>query len=134
MDKVILDTSIIIKWFVQEKDSGQALEIFKEVKKSSLKIVLPKIIILELINALLLGNDYTQEGVRKALDDINDLRPEWVLLDQLLIEDVVKMVSGNKIAAYDAFFIAVAENQKIPLITADKKHHLKKFSKYIQYL
>ena len=134
MDEVIIDTSVVIKWFVQEENSDKALKIFEKIKKNSLKIVLPQIIKLELINALLLGNNYTQEGAIKALSDVNDLRPEWVIFDSLLARQVIKIVSEHKIAAYDALFLALAEDRQISLITADQKHHQKKFSKFIKYL
>ena len=134
MEKVILDTSVIVKWFIAEENSDQALRILQEIKNQKLKLIAPKIIILEVVNALFLGNNYPQEGILKALQDIEGLNPEWVNIGSLSNEVIVITTIQTKIAAYDAFFLALAETRKIPLITADKKHHPKKFSKYIQYL
>lgn len=35
---------------------------------------------------------------------------------------------------YDAVFIAAAEIEKIPLLTADYKHHKKEMSKFITWM
>ena len=132
--KVVLDTSVLIKWFIQEDDSNEALKLLEEIKSGTVRLVLPQVVLLELINALFWGNKYAEEGILKAISDLNDLHPEIVIFDFQLAKEVVRNVVGFKIATYDALFLALAQQKQIPLITADRKHHLREYSPLVRYL
>src|SRR3990167_5250253 len=118
--KVVLDTSVLIKWFIQEDDSNEALKLLEEIKSGTVRLVLPQVVLLELINALFWGNKYAEERILKAISDLNDLHPEIVIFDFQLAKEVVRNVVGFKIATYDALFLALAQQKQIPLITADR--------------
>jgi predicted nucleic acid-binding protein len=42
-----------------------------------------------------------------------------------LIDEAYAIAVGNKIAFYDALFLAAAEKEKLPLLTLDKKLYVK---------
>ncbi|MBI4999742.1 type II toxin-antitoxin system VapC family toxin [Candidatus Gottesmanbacteria bacterium] len=134
MDKAILDTSIIIKWFLQEEDSDRALNLLDKIKNQSLEAITPSIVFLELTNALFFSGHPTLEATQKAIRDFSSLGLEIITPDIPLIEKTISQMFKWDIASYDALFITLAEEIKVPLITADKKHHKKRFSKWIKYL
>lgn len=134
MDKVILDTSVVVKWFVDESDSDKAQDIIRKQKKKEIQIILPDIVLLELINALYYSEKYSQENITKAIEVMSKLKIVYKSLNNSLLLNVSSLVIRNKIQSYDALFIALAEQEKCPLITTDHKHHRKEISKMIRYL
>ncbi|MDO8515004.1 MAG: type II toxin-antitoxin system VapC family toxin [bacterium] len=134
MDKIILDTSVIIKWFVKEENSDKADGWLVKIKNSSVLLVSPAVLFLELSNALILGNKYEKQDAKRAVAAVYKLSPEIIYPDQNLIEDIIELMAKDKIAAYDALFIVLSQKFNIPLLTADLKHHKKEYSPNIQYL
>mgnify|MGYP001611479702 CR=1 FL=1 len=134
MEKVVLDTSVAVKWFVEELDSQKARGYLEEYKNGTLQIYAPEIISLELANALFFGIGYKGETLGAALDSFYSLGFSLIQLDRLILKGSAKLMEKFGIAIYDASFIYLAEKQKIPLITADTKHHKKEYSTFITYL
>lgn len=131
MDKVVLDTSVIVKWFSIERGHKQALKILNKVVNREIVLVEPELLFYELINAFWFGKKLTARQINEVFNKLTNLEPEIVSLDSKLISSILKFVNRFPITAYDASFIALANKHKIPLITADSKHHKKSFSKFI---
>lgn len=134
MEKVVLDTSVVVKWFVAEKDSKKALKLLRSYQNERLKIFLPEIASLELANALFFGAGYQGEILQDALHAFYSLKFSLVPLNEAFIQGARPYMENYQIAIYDALFIFLADQLGISLITADKKHHQKKFSKQIKFL
>ncbi len=133
-EKVVLDTSVIVKWFVEESGSGQANQILNLYQKNKVGIVVPEIVCLELINALKFGAGFDENGLKEALTAFVNLDLEMVPLFESYFNELINIMSDFRIAAYDAYFIVTAKSKQIDLITADKKHHLKEIYSQIKYL
>lgn len=133
-EKVVLDTSVIVKWFVEEPDSAQANQILNLYQKNKVGIVVPEIVCLELINALSFGAGFDENGLKEALTAFLNLDFEMVPLFEFYFNELISIMSDFRIAAYDAYFIVAAKSKQIDLITADKKHHLKEIYPQVRYL
>lgn len=134
MEKVVLDTSIVVKWYVEEEKSEKARQILSEYQKNKLAVVVPEIITLELANALYFGADFKSEILSETLSSFYALNIPHIPITMDLLLPSTDLMEKYNIAIYDALFIALSEKEKATLITADKKHHQKKYSKNIKYL
>lgn len=134
MEKVVLDTSVVVKWFVEEKDSEKAQKFLEAYQDGRLEIIAPEIMGLELTNALFFGAGYKGEVLKQALAAFYSLKLASVPLSESFVQEARKYMEKFKIAIYDALFIALADRERLPLISADKQHHQKRFSKQIKYL
>ncbi|MBU1130378.1 type II toxin-antitoxin system VapC family toxin [Patescibacteria group bacterium] len=135
MEKIVIDTSVVVKWFVKENDFLSARNLLDRYKKGKVVFVIPKILFLELINALFFGaGKYRDDELKTALLSLVALRCEIVDMDIDLFFSVSELMNKFGVAAYDALFIALAKRENIYLISADKKHHKKEFYKKIKYL
>lgn len=131
MGKVVLDTSVVMKWFSTEGNRKQALKILKEIVKGKMTLVEPELIFYEAINALWFGKRFTTREINRIISEFTFLKPEIVPLDSHLLATILRLIDKFPVTVYDASFIALAEEHQIPLITADTKHHQKTFSKCI---
>jgi len=134
MEKVVLDTSVVVKWFVEEEGSKKAIDFLEKYRRGELKILVPEIISLELANALFFGAGLKGKTLQEAISAFYKLGISFISLDEVLVREASKYSEKFKIATYDALFIVLAEKEKCFLVTADKKHHQKSFSRRIKYL
>lgn len=134
MDKAVIDTSVVIKWFVNEPGSIEAQNILKQQQENKIQIVLPEVVLLELVNALYWGKKFQHENIIKVLQAMSKIKIIYRRIDDVQLSTTLLLMTKYKIQSYDSLFIALAEHEKCPLITADRKHHKKKFSKRIKYL
>ncbi|MBI3559357.1 type II toxin-antitoxin system VapC family toxin [Candidatus Gottesmanbacteria bacterium] len=134
MEQIVIDTSVVVKWFLNETDSDKALDLLEKIKNRSLLAIFPSIIFLELENAIYFSGSPTIEKLQTAIFDLFNLKQGIITPDIFLLNKMASLMVQFDLAAYDALFLALAENRQIPLITADKKHHQQKFSKFIKYL
>lgn len=134
MEKIIIDTSVLVKWFVQEEDSDKAWQLLVDHQHKKIQIILPEIALLELINALYWGADFSEKEILEALKALKDLKIIYKNINFTQLEQTTKLIKKGKIQSYDALFIVLAEEENCFLITVDKKHHKKNLSKRIRYL
>lgn len=131
MEKVVLDTSVIVKWFSKEGGHRQALEILDKIVTGEVVLMEPELIFYELINACWFGRKFTIRRIKRIMNEFINLNPEIQPVEPKLMAAILKLIKKFPLTAYDASFIALAEEFKISLITADTKHHKKAFSKFI---
>lgn len=134
MEKIILDTSVIVKWYQEEKDSHMARYLLDKIQAKTLTCIVPDITALELSNALFFNATFPAIALEETIKSFYALNLNFISLNQVVIIGAMKYMSSLSIGIYDAIFLYLAEKENCPLITADRKHHKKKYSKRIKYL
>ena len=134
MTKAVVDTSVIVKWFFKknEPDVDRALALLKNIEGGKIKIVASPIILLELINVVKFGKKADEKTCAYILSLFQNLIGEFAEFPK--INPLVKTCYDGNLTSYDAIMIALAEENGIPLITADYKHHQKTISPNIIWL
>lgn len=133
-EKVVIDTSVIIKWFADEEDSGKARLLLNRWWNRDLEIVVPELLIYEVTNALSFGKRVPKTLISKVIRDFLLAMPQIYIVNPNTIDLCLKYVFEHGLTVYDAVYVALADMLKVPLVTADTKHHRKKISKNIVYL
>ena len=119
MMAVVLDSSVVIKWYVQENDSDAAQALFDE----DLEIHAPDLLLAECANTLwkkvrrnqLAGND-----ARAVLDAVQAL-PIRLHASTDLLEAVWQVAVERDRTIYDSLYAALAMAMDCPFVTADSK-------------
>ncbi len=117
----VVDTSIVIKWFVPESDHLSARRLLDDEPV----LAAPDLLVSELANvawkkarrgeiniaqARLIVSGFPNSGI--------DLLPSFAVRERAL---EIALELGHP--AYDCFYIAVAENLKTAVVTADRRLH-----------
>ncbi|MEX2016978.1 MAG: type II toxin-antitoxin system VapC family toxin [Candidatus Pacearchaeota archaeon] len=116
--KKIIDTSIAVKWFLNEKNSDKALQLKESFLRGELILVAPDLILLEILNALKYNKKKESELIR-ANRDVFDLNMNMVEINNSLLIKAIENSIKYDITIYDALYVAVAQIHGVPLITAD---------------
>ena len=118
---VVLDTSVIVKWFFPEEDSEIATNILKAYNAGSIEIFAPVAAAYELTNVLWLKRKIglTRQQAQDILADFYTFELSLVYHVGMLHRALV-LAFQLDIAVYDAVFVALAKALNCDFITADK--------------
>jgi predicted nucleic acid-binding protein len=126
--EVVLDSSVVVKWFSKEVKSDQALALLDSYIQGSMVLVVSEILLCEVGNALRYKPDYNAEKLNAALTQLFNLRMKVVHLTETLMVRAGEIAYDGKITLYDALPVAIAEARKTVCITADEETQHKKLS------
>ncbi len=117
---VVLDTSVVAKWFLDEKNSDKAAEIRSEFLNGSIPIVISDLTLYELGN-LLKFKRFTSDEIESAIGSLFNLGLDIIAPTRDLLASTAKIAQTHDLTYYDASFVALAQELKFNLITADEK-------------
>lgn len=134
MKRYVLDTSVIVKWFSEEKGSEKAGGILRQLQNQEAEILIPELVKYELANALLKGKKLTGKEAELALVIFYILPLSFMAETPESAKLTYSLAEKLNISYYDACFLALAKIQKATLITANPRHQKKvKGIKIINY-
>jgi predicted nucleic acid-binding protein len=116
----LLDTSVAVKWFVAEEDSGKALDLQQAHLRDDLQLHASDILLLESANALRYAG-LSEGRILQDLETFSALGVEIIPFSIDVLNSAVSLSLEHDLAVYDAYFLALAQAMEIPLITADRK-------------
>lgn len=119
----ILDASVVLKWFVNEADSGQALRLREEFYAGEREIVIPDLLLFEIANALRYNPSFSTEEIYDALDTLFGMGIEIITPTLSLLGKTVELAQEFDLTCYDATYLALAEELSFEFITADEKFY-----------
>lgn len=119
---VVLDTSVVIKWFRQgEVLAEQALALRGAYLDGQIQVTLPSLLAYELANLLRYKADLSTEQVEAAEGSLFDMDLTWVLPSSAVMERAVELARTCDTTVYDATFAALAELLGATFVTADER-------------
>jgi predicted nucleic acid-binding protein len=121
--KYVIDTSVEIKTYVQEQDSGKAVRLRNEYHQGVHQLIAPDIFPTEICNVLMIlersGKIRPGDGdlfFRQFLSEVPPLYAAVPLLPRAL--EIAKQFHQT---VYDCLYVALAEREGYELVTADEK-------------
>ena len=119
-NSVILDASVVVKWFTQESDSDKAIEYLKSFQKNEITILVPSLLFYELGNTILKkgGSEKMIGAIQQKLQnlqlEIRDIGLDW-------LKSIYQNSFEYSITFYDAAYVTLMQNKNCTFVTADKK-------------
>ena len=127
--QMILDASVIAKWFLVEEGGERALQLRDEYVKGTIDIAVPELLLYEVANVLRY-KDFSEEDVKKAMLSLMDMDLFIAGMSHSLMERTVEISMECGITIYDGVYVALAESLSTELVTADRKLYEKTKEKY----
>ena len=117
----VLDASVILKWFLEEEGTSQALRLREEFYRGEREIVVPDLLLMEVANALRYNPSFTAKEIKEAIQTLFDIGIVIITPTYSLLAKAIDLAKIFDVTCYDAVYLALAEEIGFELITADKK-------------
>lgn len=120
--QVVVDTSIIVRWFIDQCGTDRSLDLLDEHLEGKVAIATPWLSVAEAI-AVIEHRHGGAERARLALKAILESELDIVHLDAALIEDGLLECVALDCRLYDGIPAALARRLSAPLWTAERRAH-----------
>lgn len=127
---IVLDSSVIAKLFIDEKDSDKAAELFEKSSTTDIALVASTLVFYEVGNTILKHLRRKDKDGSEYMRQLFFLNVEYRSLDQTLAGEAIRMAKVHDITYYDAVHITLSQRCKSALVTEDKEL-LRKFENAI---
>ncbi len=118
---LVLDSSIVIKWFCQEDNTEKALQIREKFSNGDINISFPDLIIYEISNALRYNKTLTEKDIEDSINSIMDLNAEIIVPTKELTKLAISIAKRHNMTVYDSYYLALAKELNFSLLTADEE-------------
>ena len=124
--EIVLDSSVVVKWFSTETKSNEALKLLDSYIQGTVELTISEILICEVGNALRYKPDFDTQKWKSALTQMFNLHMNMTYLNQDLAIRAGEIAYEGRVTFYDALPVAIAEHKKAICITADEETQYKK--------
>ncbi len=125
----VLDTSVILKWFLKEEDSDKAIYLRSEYLNRISDIAVPDLLLYEVSNALRYKADYLSNDIKLVIESIFKSKIKIVYPTLQIINRAIELSNFCDVSIYDSIFLSTASDLNCYMITADEKFYKKIFSR-----
>jgi predicted nucleic acid-binding protein len=115
--ELVLDASVVLKWFNREgEEHAEAAGVLRgDFEAGELRVIAPPLLWLEIINVAARRWRWPSPQLEALAAALSELGFELVEPEP----EVIARWAGHGLTAYDAAYVAVAEQAGVPVITDD---------------
>lgn len=118
---VIVDTSVVYKWYSLEENSDQARVLLKNHLHGQEVICAPELILYELTNAWVTKTVLNLNQIKRNFKNFQKDNITLEYLSYEMINKALALAKKYNITIYDACYVILAKQKKCLFITADQK-------------
>jgi predicted nucleic acid-binding protein len=122
MSDVIVDSSVVVKWFLPEPDSADAVAVRNKVTAAGGRLVVLDLVLIEGANAIWKAQRQKKITISAAQQALGDLQgiPMQIEPAARLLDKAFEIAVKYDRAVYDALFVALAQDLGVKDVTADE--------------
>ncbi len=121
MNRLVVDASVVVKWYTQEDQRDQALDLRQAHMDGELYLLAPTLLIYEVANALHYNQSLTPEDQEHAATALFLIGIEYVSPTQEQMMKASQLAYRYDTTIYDAVYLSLAIQQDTALVTADSR-------------
>lgn len=123
MTRLLIDTSVLIKWFhgAGESELGEARAIRDAHIRGDLDAHVLDLAIYEVGNVLARALKWTATDIGDQLDDLLAIVGAPITMTQAWLRDAAVLAETHTLSFYDASWAATAVALRVPLVSADRR-------------
>ncbi len=122
-NKLVVDSSVAIKWFLPEIGSEAARRILESYQKGETALLAPDLLYAELGNIVWKKCRSQQLEVEEASEILDSLRLIEISTSAAfeLMPKAFEIASRYQRTVYDSLYLALCEKESAPFVTADER-------------
>jgi len=119
--KAVIDASVVVKWFVEEEYTKEALMLRDSYKEGLLDLIAPSLLPFEVLNALKYSGAFGEIELKEIANILESLQITLYDLEGEYSSKTIMLAMRWGLTIYDASYVALAIAEKAPFYTADEK-------------
>jgi predicted nucleic acid-binding protein len=124
MDRVVIDSSVAIKWFVPEANSADARKLLDGFQAGTLELLAPDLLNAEIGNIVwkkqVLRGELSAADAQLVLDNYRALKlPLTPTAD--LLDAAFRLAVAHQRTVYDCLYVALSIRENCPFVTSDER-------------
>jgi predicted nucleic acid-binding protein len=137
--RVVLDASVILKWYLADEEYGQkALDLLFQYVSNELEILAPSLLEYEVVNGLFVAQKrgrIKEEKLLTAIEGFIDLEIKLKNISHFHSR-IMHYCKVYHRSVYDASYLAIADVEGITMVTSDERLYnaIKKDLKWVKWL
>ena len=120
--RLVLDASVVVKWYLRENHSKEAVELKNFMFKESALVAVPELFFIEVANVIwkksALFKEISKIEAREIYREISRL-PFQVLPNPEILDEAFRLSLEYVVSIYDALYLAGAQKLEALFITSD---------------
>lgn len=123
MPKLVVDSSVAIKWFVPQVHSAKARQILSAYEAGNLDLLAPDLIYAEMGNIVWKLNRFQELSEQDAGDILKtfQLISFSITPSSLLLNDAYNFAKEHQRTVYDSLYVALSLSHQCSFVTGDSK-------------
>lgn len=123
MDQLVVDSSVVVKWFVAEVLTTEARKIYSEYQSGNVRLLAPDLIYAEVGNITWRKQMYEGMSAQDAQLVLADFQAVGIEVTSAadLLPDAYQIAIAHGRSIYDSLYIALSLREQCQFVTADNK-------------
>ena len=123
IDRVVVDSSVAIKWFVEEPYSVEAHRLLEGYQDGTLTLLAPDLMYAEVGNIVWKKHRFQGLAAEDAAEILTAFRSVTFVVTSctVLLEEAYRSAVSYQRTVYDAMYLALSLRERCPWVTADER-------------
>jgi predicted nucleic acid-binding protein len=121
MIELVIDASVVVKWFIEELDSEKAILLRDKFIDGKVELYVPQLLYFEVLNALKYSQLFVQSELNDAGESLENYGLKVITIKNELRKHMVKVALDYKLSIYDASYLGLSIGLEKAFCTADEK-------------
>jgi len=119
--EIIIDASVVVKWFIEENDSDKAVFIRDKFIDGKVELYVPTLLYFEVLNALKYSQLFRPTELEDAGESIENYGFKVILIKNEIRKHMIKVAVDYDLSIYDASYLGLSIGLEKIFCTADEK-------------
>ena len=121
MSKIVIDASVVVKWFIEEIDSDKARFLRDKFIDGKIELTVPSLLYFEVLNALKYSQLFDQSELDDAGESLENYGFNVITIKDKIRKHMIKIAVNHEMSIYDASYLGLSIDLGEIYCTADEK-------------
>lgn len=121
MSEIVIDASVVVKWFIEEIDSDKARFLRDKFIDGKIELTVPSLLYFEVLNALKYSQLFDQSELDDAGESLENYGFNVITIKDEIRKHMIKIAVDHEMSIYDASYLGLSIGLGKIYYTADEK-------------
>ena len=121
MSEIVIDASVVVKWFIEEIDSDKARFLRDKFIDGKIELTVPSLLYFEVLNALKYSQLFDQSELDDAGESLENYGFNVITIKDEIRKHMIKVAVDYEMSIYDASYLGLSIGLGKIYCTADEK-------------